>query len=137
MKMFSPSRTGILLLLLLSVVISCKKHKIERKYTGDFLFTVNSNTWQMSSGTHHSDFDYAGKIVISSETPNGMSEDDVYIRIYYKSTSYEVAKIDKNGEFNFPTGGGGKFSGEDELDFVYSRRQLSSSVDDTVHGVKR
>jgi hypothetical protein len=99
---------------------------------------VNSYTWNINTGSHSSNYNYEGKIVITDEIPNGMPEDAVYVRIYYKSsTGYESAKIYRNGDFSFPSGGGGDFSGNDEVDFTISRSGLSSSMRDTVHGVRR
>lgn len=134
----SINRIYMLLLVLVPFFSACEKHKIKRKYTGDFLFTVNSHTWNMSSGTHDATYTFEGKIELSKEVPTGTSEDNVYIKVYYKSlSSFEYAIIEKDGKFHFLRGGGGRFSGDDQLDFGLSSTQLSSSVDDTVHGVRR
>jgi hypothetical protein len=145
-EIHSTARTGILLLLLFSGFISCKKHKIEKRYTGDFLFSVHSHTWNMSSGTHDTTYNYEGKIEMMSKF-EGMTKGKIYIKIYYKSSShYDIAEINQSGRMYFiPMGGGGtnstigegSFTGEDELDIHYTRQALSSSVDEVVHGVRR
>jgi hypothetical protein len=137
MKALKPLYTVLPVIFLFSVFISCKKQRIERKYTGDFLFTVHSHSWDISTGTHDTTFTFPGKIEISDESPHNPYDKDVYINIYYKSsTGYGTTAVDKHGKFSYAYCSGG-FNSEDDLDFSFSGDGLSASFIDNVHGVRR
>ncbi len=130
-------RNLFFILLFSTLLIACKKHRIERKYTGDYLFTVHSVSWQMNRGTTDTTYTYPGRIELSDETYNGLSEKDIYVKIYFAYNGiYGNTAIDKDGNFSFPGCSGG-FTSKDELDCVFTEQSLSSSYSYTVHGVKR
>lgn len=127
---------GLLITVLLLGSTACKKHRIERKYTGDFNFTVQSHYWSLSTGTSDTTYTYAGKIIMTDEVPNGLSEDNEYLKIFYlASGGYEITPVDKHGQFSVTASGG--FTSDDELDFVIKYTGHSASLNNTVHGVRR
>src|ERR1700754_2048622 len=109
MKTRTLARIGILLLLLCA--FSCKKQRIERKYTGDFTFTVHAVTWDLSSGNHDYTYTHDGRIEIDKEIYNhysGLSEKSTYLKIYFLNNGgYGNTGVDTHGNFSFGGVSGG------------------------------
>jgi hypothetical protein len=140
MKTFSLNPTGVLLLVLVFVSVSCKKQRIERKYTGDFTFTVYAQTWNMSSGNQNYTYTYDGHIEIDEDVYNhysGLSEKDTFLKIYFLTNGgYKNARVDVHGKFSH-FGASGGFDNRDELYCVMTHQALSSSSTYTIQGVRR
>lgn len=128
---------GLLAVILVLISDSCKKHSIEKKYTGNFDFTIQEHSWRLNHGTYDTTYTYSGNITVWKVVRNGLSEADVYLKIVYSyPNGYKTMAVDKKGRFSSPGIDGG-FNGEDQLDFVYATTGLSASFRQTVHGVRR
>jgi hypothetical protein len=128
-----------LLTVLLFGSVSCKKHKIKRKYTGDFLFTVNSHTWNINSGSFDTTYTYPGRIVITDPPPNpsGKKDKNVYLKIYFGyNGNFGRTAVDKEGIFT-SNGCSGSFISEDEVNCAFEHSALSSAYRYSIHGVRR
>lgn len=136
------ARTCYLLLtaVLLLGAMACKKQKIKRKYTGDFFFTVNSHTWNLSTGSFDTTYTHEGRIVITDPPPNEPADSkSVYVQIDFAyNGEYRRTAVTSNGLFVTP-GCDGKFINDDnnELDCVFYHNALSSSSRHTIHGIRR
>ncbi len=130
---------GLLTMVLLLGSVSCKKNKIERKYLGDFLFTVVSHEYNMSTGSFDTTYTHEGRIVITDPPTHvsGVDPKDIYIQIDFAYNDiYRRTAVTTDGEFTTP-GCDGAFVNNDELNCVFYTNGLSSSSRYTIHGVRR
>lgn len=94
--MRSKFLTPVFLLLIISA--GCEKHKIKRKYTGDFTFTVSVYRTQINQQPFSSDYSYDGEIKEYKPKPSdGLSEKKVYLEIHFRSSGYVIAEAEKDG----------------------------------------
>jgi len=119
-----------------SLMFSCKKHYIEKHYTGTFIFTDNYQWWQLYQPTQYGTTVYTGKITFVTKDENGCS-----IKIQYASGSSITTYIDKKGTLSMQTpihgGFSGTFSDNDHLSFSYSGGGLGGGSIENVTGVRQ
>lgn len=140
MKLRTPLCLGLLTIVLILSYGSCKKHKIKKQYTGDFLFRVNSTEQNFFTGIHHSNFEHPGTIEILKKAPKGYTKSKMYAKINYRGSEYEIADIDENGHLLFHSGGSGRFLDDDRVEFVCTPGSSVNGVmvvRDTVYGERR
>lgn len=117
-------------LLLLIVSAGCEKHRIKRKYTGDFTFAVSSSFTQINQQPSSSDYSYNGEIELyKPSASDGLSEKNVYLKIHFRSSGYVIARVENDGTVDVigATSNDCHFVNNDLLKMDFTFRSLSTS----------
>lgn len=125
---------------LLLLFAGCKKERIERRYTGNFVFTDHYTYWDANGGhadttlvSHGTITIYSGQATSEQNTPN-----PVFLDIRY--SGHTIVETDKHGHFitdhrlHGEISGG--FSDRDHLQFLDSDGGLGSQYSHDVTGTR-
>ena len=135
-------KTIIPLLFIIFLIAGCKKERIEKRYTGNFVFTDHKTVWDINYGTTL-DTTITSHGTISIYTGQAVSEQNnrnpVFLDIQYGS-GHTVIETDKKGQFytdhRLHGEASGAFTDHDHLYFHDSDGGLGSGYSHDVTAVR-